>query len=397
MSILFEEKKIGKVLVKNRFVHSATYESMADIQGKVTDKLINRYRRLAKGGVGLIIPGYCFVMENGRSMKYQTGLHNDEMIDGLKKLVDTVHGEGSKIVFQLMHSGRQTSKDTIGQTQIAPSKGPMDTIYMAKPREMSEGEIKEIISAFGAAANRAKISGADGVQIHAAHGYLVNQFLSPFFNKRNDSWGGSDKNRFKFLKEVVFEVKKNISDTMALIVKLNTNDFTPKTGITIQLAKKYSEWMLDLPIDGIEVSCGTLSYSMFNMVRGDVPTNELTINFPLWRKIIGKMMLKKMEGKFDLEDGYNVEAAKTIKPGIGEIPLMVVGGMRSLTHMEEVIENGIADFISMCRPFIKDPNVVNKFKNKEIERVSCVSCNKCFAGVANNLPVACYNKGFPKL
>ena len=312
MSILFEEKKIGKVLVKNRFVHSATYESMADIQGKVTDKLINRYRRLAKGGVGLIIPGYCFVMENGRSMKYQTGLHNDEMIDGLKKLVDTVHGEGSKIVFQLMHSGRQTSKDTIGQTQIAPSKGPMDTIYMAKPREMSEGEIKEIISAFGAAANRAKISGADGVQIHAAHGYLVNQFLSPFFNKRNDSWGGSDKNRFKFLKEVVFEVKKNISDTMALIVKLNTNDFTPKTGITIQLAKKYSEWMLDLPIDGIEVSCGTLSYSMFNMVRGDVPTNELTINFPLWRKIIGKMMLKKMEGKFDLEDGYNVEAAKTI-------------------------------------------------------------------------------------
>lgn len=397
MSILFEEKKIGKVLVKNRYVHSATYESMADIQGKVTDKLINRYRRLAKGGVGLIIPGYCFVMENGRSMKYQTGLHNDEMIDGLQKLVDTVHGEGSKLVFQLMHSGRQTSKDTIGQTQIAPSKGPMDTIYMAKPREMSEGEIKEIISAFGAAANRAKISGADGVQIHAAHGYLVNQFLSPFFNKRNDSWGGSDKNRFKFLKEVVFEVKKNISDTMALIVKLNTNDFTPKTGITIQLAKKYSEWMLDLPIDGIEVSCGTLSYSMFNMVRGDVPTNELTINFPLWRKIIGKMMLKKMEGKFDLEDGYNVEAAKTIKPGIGEIPLMVVGGMRSLTHMEEVIENGIADFISMCRPFIKDPNVVDKFKNKEIERVSCVSCNKCFAGVANNLPVACYNKGFPKL
>ena len=397
MSILFEEKKIGKVLVKNRYVHSATYESMADIQGKVTDKLINRYRRLAKGGVGLIIPGYCFVMENGRSMKYQTGLHNDEMIDGLQKLVDTVHGEGSKLVFQLMHSGRQTSKDTIGQTQIAPSKGPMDTIYMAKPREMSEGEIKEIISAFGAAANRAKISGADGVQIHAAHGYLVNQFLSPFFNKRNDSWGGSDKNRFKFLKEVVFEVKKNISDTMALIVKLNTNDFTPKTGITIQLAKKYSEWMLDLPIDGIEVSCGTLSYSMFNMVRGDVPTNELTINFPLWRKIIGKMMLKKMEGKFDLEDGYNVEAAKTMKPGIGEIPLMVVGGMRSLTHMEEVIENGIADFISMCRPFIKDPNVVDKFKNKEIERVSCVSCNKCFAGVANNLPVACYNKGFPKL
>jgi len=396
MSVLFTPKAIGETEIKNRFVHSATYECMADYKGEVTDKLVNRYSRLAKGGVGLVIPGYCFVSQNGRAMNFQTGIHNDDMIAGLKKLVDAVHTDGSKIAFQLVHSGRQTAKDTIGQTQIAPSKGGMDTIYMARPREMSESEIQETITAFGTAASRAKKAGADGIQVHAAHGYLVNQFLSPFFNKRSDSWGGSDENRFRFIKEVILEIKKNISDNMMLLVKLNTQDFTPKTGITLELANKYSAWLAELPLDGLEVSCGTLSYSMFNMVRGDVPTEEIITKFPWWRKILGKMMLTKMEGKFDLIEGYNLGAAESIKPVIGEIPLMVVGGMRKSEHMEEVIRNGYADFISMSRPFIKEPNIVNKFKDGKTDEVSCVSCNKCFAGVANNLPVACYNKGFPQ-
>jgi 2,4-dienoyl-CoA reductase-like NADH-dependent reductase (Old Yellow Enzyme family) len=396
MSVLFHPKAIGESEIKNRFVHSATFECMADDSGAVTDKLIKRYSRLAKGGVGLIIPGYCFIMSNGRAMNYQIGIHNDSMIDGLKMLVDAVHNEGGKIALQLVHSGRQTAKDTIGQTQIAPSKGSMDTIFMARPREMKDSQIQEIINAFGAAADRAKRAGADGVQIHAAHGYLVNQFLSPFFNKRSDSWGGSDENKFRFIKEVILKIKDNISNNMMLLVKMNTQDFTPKTGITLDLAKKYSVWLSELPIDGLEVSCGTLSYSMFNMVRGDVPTEEIITNFPWWRKILGKLMLKQMEGKFNLEEGYNIEAARLIKPVIGDMPLMVVGGMRKIKHMEQVIEEGHADFISMSRPFIREPNIINKFIDGKAVEVSCVSCNKCFAGVANYLPVACYNKGFPK-
>ena len=395
MSVLFKAKKIAGIEIKNRFVHSATYESMANPKGEVTDKLIRRYSRLAKGGVGLIIPGYCFVSPNGRAANFQTGIHNDRMIEGLKKLVNTVHSGGSKIVFQLVHAGRQTAKDTIGQTQLGPSRGPMDSIYMARPKEMTEDEIQDVISAFGSAAFRARTAGADGVQVHAAHGYLVNQFLSPFFNKRSDSWGGSDEKRFEFLKKVILEIKKNLSNHMMLLVKLNTQDFTPKPGITFELARKYSEWLAKLPLDGLEVSCGTLSFSLFNMVRGDVPTEELISKFPWWRKKLGKIMLKKMEGKFDLEEGYNLEAAKLLKPAIGDIPLMVVGGMRKLDHMETVVENRYADFISMSRPFIKEPNIVNKFREGKADEVSCVSCNKCFAGVANNMSVACYNKNFP--
>ena len=267
---------------------------------------------------------------------------------------------------------------------------------MVKPKEMMEDEIQEVISAFGAAAFRANEAEADGVQIHAAHGYLVNQFLSPFFNKRTDSWGGSDENRFRFIKEVVLEVKKNVSDKMAILVKLNTQDYTPNEGITLELAKKYSAWLAQLPVDGLEVSCGTISYSMFNMVRGDVPIEEIIRNFPLWRKILGKMLLKKMEGKFDLEEGYNLEAAKLIKPVIGEIPLLVVGGFRNVAHMKDVIENGFSDFISMCRPFIREPNIVNRIRERKADAVACVSCNKCFAAAANDMPVYCYNKGFPK-
>lgn len=396
MSALFTPKKIGEMEIQNRFVHSATYECMASDDGQVTDKLIRRYSKIAKGGAGLIIPGYLYITPNGRAVKYQTGIHNDDMIEGLKKLVDVVHDEGSKIAFQLVHSGRQTAKDSIRQTPIAPSKGPKDNIYMVKPKEMTEEQIQEVIKAFGVAAFRVSEAGADGVQIHAAHGYLINQFLSPFFNKRTDSWGASDENRFRFLKEVVLEIRKNISDETSVLVKLNTQDYTPKQGITLELAKRYAGWLADLPIDGLEVSCGTLSYSMFNMIRGDVPTEELIMNFPWWRKIIGKIVLKNMEGKFELEEGYNLEAAKLIKPVIGDIPLLVVGGMRKVDHMEKVLKDGVADFISMSRPFIREPNIVNRIRERKAAEVACVSCNKCFAAIANYMPVQCYNKGFSK-
>ena len=123
---------------------------------------------------------------------------------------------------------------------------------------------------------------------------------------------------------------------------------------------------------------------------------EIITNFPWWRKIIGKRILGKMQGEFDLEDGYNVDAAKLIKPAIGEIPLLVVGGMRNLVHMEEVVYEGWADFISMCRPFIREPGLVNKLKEGASDSASCISCNKCFAAIANDMAVQCYVNGFPK-
>lgn len=395
MSILFTPQNIGDIEVKNRFVHSATYEGMADASGIVTDQLLKRYRTIAKGGVGIIIPGYMYVHPLGRAYKYPIGIHNDETIPGLRNLVDIVHQEGSKIFFQLNHAGRQTCKDNIGQIPMAPSDSGRDPVYFFKPKVMNEEEIDEAIKAYGAAAGRAADAKADGVQIHAAHGYLINQFLSPFFNRREDTWGGSDENRFRFLKQVVAEIRKNIPKSMPVLVKLNTCDYTPKEGITHSIATKYAEWLAELGIDMLEVSCGTSVYSYMNMCRGEVPVKELVQSLPMWKRPLGKLMIGNLKGKYDLEEGYNIEAAKMIKPVIGDIPLCLVGGMRTKAKMEKVVAEGYAEFISMSRPFIREPFIVNKFKEGKKDVVSCVSCNKCLAAVVNDIPVLCYNKEFP--
>lgn len=395
MSLLFTPIKIGNIELPNRFVNSATYEVMAEKTGEVSDELIKKYEKLAKGGVGLIITGLMFVHSSGRSYKYQTGIHHDSMIDGLSKLVNTVHKAGGKIAFQLAHSGRQTTKDLIGQTPLAPSSHGRDPMNFVKPKEMSENQILETVKAFGAAAKRAVEAGADGIQIHGAHGYLISEFLSPFFNIRTDSWGGSDENRFRFLKEVFQEVKKVVHDDLPVLVKLNANDYTPKEGITPSLTARYAGWLTELEIDGVEVSCGTTNYSYMNMCRGDVPKTELVRSLSWWEKPIGNLMIGRLEGKYGLEEGYNLEAAKVIKPALGGTPLLLVGGMRTVSHMEKVLEENHADFISMSRPFIREPFLVNKIEKGEMDRVSCASCNRCLAAVPNEIPVYCYNKGLP--
>lgn len=395
MSILFTPIDLGNVQIKNRFIHSATYEVMASERGEVSDKLIKRYQNLAKGEVGLIITGYMFVHPLGRSYKYQTGIHSDDMIPGLRKLVEAVHQEGGKIAFQLAHAGRQTTKTMIGQTPLGPSSKGRDPINFVKPKEMSADQIREVIQAFGVAAKRAVKAGVDGIQLHAAHCYLINQFISPFFNHRKDEWGGSDANRFRLLKEIISEVRNKLPQGMPILVKLNTHDYTPHEGITPSLAVTYAKWLSDLEINGLEISCGSAVYSFMNMCRGDVPVKELVNSLPFWKKPLGKLMMKSMVGKYDLEEGYNLEAAKMIKPVLGKIPLFVVGGLRKVAQMKETLEKQYADCISMSRPFIREPFIVKKIKEGKTEAVACVSCNRCLAAVVNNMPVKCYNKGFP--
>jgi 2,4-dienoyl-CoA reductase-like NADH-dependent reductase (Old Yellow Enzyme family) len=390
MSILFEPIQLAHLQIKNRFVCSATYEGMATGTGKVTEKIEQRYRNLAKGDIGLIITGHMYIHPLGRAVKHQTGIYNDDMIPGLSELVRAVHREGGTIVFQLAHAGRQTSKELIGHVPIGPSGKGRDPVYFVKPMRIKEEQIHEIIRAFAMAARRAVKAGADGIQLHAAHGYLINQFLSPFFNTRNDAWGGSAENRFRFLKEIIVETKKELPEKVLLLVKLNTNDYTPQEGITPLLAKQYAQWLSEVGIDGLEVSCGTPIYSFMNMCRGDVPIKEIVDGLSRWKKPVGKRILSAMVGQYELQEGYNLEAAKMIKPVIGEVPLFLVGGLRRRSHMEEILEKRYVDFISMSRPFIREPFLVKRFKEGKDEVVSCVSCNKCLAAVAKNMLVRCY-------
>ena len=396
MNVLFTPQMIGNVELKNRFVHSATYEGMADHDGKVTKELIKRYRLLAQGDVGLIIPGFMYVHPLGRAYKAPIGIYSNDMIEGLKSLVKEVHESGSKIFFQLNHAGQQTSPADLGQMPLGASNAVRDPINFFKPRQMNEIEIKETIDAYAEAAGRAVKAGADGIQLHCAHGYLINQFLSPFFNRRQDKWGGSSENRFRFLKQVIHAIQATVPDNFALTVKLNTNDFTPRPRITPELAVEYAGMLKELGVDMIEVSCGSSVFSYMNMCRGEVPVKEMVQSMPLWKKPVAWLMIQSLKGKYDHDEGYNLTAARAIKPVIGDVPLGLVGGMRTLDKMSRVITSKDADLISMCRPFIREPFIIKKFRENKKDKVACVSCNRCLAAVPNGFPTRCYHKSFPK-
>ena len=396
MSMLFTPQKLGKLEIKNRIARAPTHENMATAAGEVTDELVALYRTLASGGMGLIFTGIMHVHPLGRSYKYQVGIDNDEAVPGLHKLTDAVHKEGGKIFFQLIHGGRQTTKKLIGQTPLAPSSTGRDPLYFVKPKEMTEQEIGEVIRAFGAAARRAYESGADGIHIGGGGGYLINEFLSPFFNRRNDAWGDTDKNRFRLLEEIIVAVKSAIPGDVPVTVKINAYDYTPQEGITPDLAKKYAAWLVTLGIEGLEVASGTITYSNMNMWLGQVPLNEYVSSLPFWKRSIGRLMLRPMVGKYDLREGWNREAVKMMKSVMDGIPLFLVGGIRRVEHMEEILQSSDAQFISLCRPLIREPLLVKKIEQGETEAASCISCNKCVGAVPNELPVRCYRKGLPK-
>ncbi len=396
MSILFEPLKIGKMEVKNRFVRSATIENMAKDNGEVTNELVKLHRTLAKGEVGLIIPGYMYIHPLGQAFKHQTGIYNDDLIPGLKKIVDIIHEEDGKVAFQIVHAGLQTFNRLIGTTPMGPSGDIINPISIDYSREMTEEDIQESIEAFIKAARRAVETGADAVQLHAAHGYLINQFLSPFYNCRQDDWGGSDEKRFRYLKEIITKTKKILPADIPLLIKLNANDYTPTEGITPPLATKYSEWLVKLGIDAIEISCGSSTYAVFNMCRGKVPVKEIVQFVPDYLKTMTEQIYQDMVGKYDFEEAYNLEAAKMIKPVMGDVPLILVGGLRNKAAMEEIIKNKYANFISMSRPFIREPFLVKNIKEGKQEAAACISCNRCLAAIPNDYPLRCYTKKFPE-
>jgi 2,4-dienoyl-CoA reductase-like NADH-dependent reductase (Old Yellow Enzyme family) len=395
VSMLLQPIAIGPLNVQNRIARSATYEAMATETGEITDQIVNLYERLARGQAGFIIAGYSYVQQAGKCMPKQTGLHADAMVPGWRKAIETVHASGGTIAAQLAHGGVQSVKQPGMKHVPGPSSGIRNLSTFMTSRSMDGHEIHDTIDAFGAAAARAVSAGFDAIQIHAAHGYLVNQFLSPHFNRRSDEWGGSDENRFKFMKEVIGAVKKVLPKDKALLVKLSTNDHVRGHGITPVIAKQYASWLAGLLVDCVEISCGTSNFSPFDMSRGAVPIDAFARMFPKWQRPLLKPAMRFMFGRKDLAGEYNLDAAREIKPVLGKIPLMLVGGVRNVVRMEEILHSGVADMISMSRPFVREPMLVNNIKDGKMTNVTCTSCNNCFAAVACGLPLACYVKGLP--
>ncbi len=393
MSILFSPFKIGSFKFQNRFVRSATYEGMATKEGKVTEKLLKMYETLAKGEIGLIISGYMNVHPLGRAYQYQTNIYSDEFLPGLEKLAERVHENGGKIIFQIAHAGMQTKKKVINGDPIAPSGKIRNPTTLEKAKEASEDQIEEIITSFCEAASRCISAGADGMQLHAAHTYLLSQFLSPYFNRRDDKWGGSDEKRFRIFREIISRVKKDLPKEKLFLVKYNINDHV-NDGVTPALAAKYGKWMKELGVDGLEASGGSGMFSFMNMCRGKVPAEEIIEFLEAWKKPVAKSMFKKLKGKFEFDFPYNVSDSKVVRKMLGDFPLILVGGMRKVADMESIISTNQADFVSLSRPFIREPFLVKNFR-KGVSEVSCISCNRCLAAIESGLPTRCYVHRFP--
>jgi len=369
-SSLFQPSVIGQTLdVKNRLVRSATLEGMASDEGRVTDKLIELYTRLARGGVGLIITGAASVQKSGRVVHSQIGVHNDDLIPGMKRLADCVHkADGEcKIAMQIHHPGRQVPSRS-GLTAIAPTAAK-DKFYGTVPRMMTEEEIQRLIEDFGESARRVFEAGFDAVQLHGAHGYILSEFLSPHVNTRKDKYGGSLENRMRILADIYHEIVKNVGKKFPVLIKLNGDDLVPE-GLHIDEAKTIAKNLEEVGYAAIESSAG---------IWEAIPHIK-----PFSRLPEARLQILRKE-----QEAYNLPYAKEFKTVLRRAPVILVGGLRSLDVAEEILSNGWADFCAMCRPFIRDPEFPNKWLKGSASKSDCISCNQCFDRILKGKDIEC--------
>ncbi|MDT8334174.1 MAG: NADH:flavin oxidoreductase [Desulfurivibrionaceae bacterium] len=348
MRKIFEESTINRMTLKNRLIRSATWEGMCEEAGRPTARLIDCYRDLARGGVGLIITGYAFVSEEGRQLPCTLGAHSGQFVNDLKRLTGAVHAEEGKICLQLVHVGGQTKAKDIGRAPLAPS-AVMTKQFPQVPVEMSFAEIQRVIKAFGEAAGRARESGFDAVQLHGAHGYLINQFLSPLTNLRTDEYGGSIDNRCRFMIEVYWRVREVVGRDYPVLIKLNGADHLVG-GLDLEDAVYAAELLDQEGIDAIEISGGTPASGAMAPIRNKIDSPTL--------------------------EGYNLPLCREIKAAVS-CPVIAVGGFRSFPVVERAIRDEV-DYVAMARPFIREPDLAARWRSGNRTAAFCISCSKCF-------------------
>jgi len=359
MNILSKPISLGKLEVKNRFVRSATQDFYGAPDGSVTDRQLELYRLLADNNLGLIITAHAYVQYPlGKASINQNAIYDDKFIPGYRRLTDTVHAGGAKLVLQISHAGRQVTPD-FEHVPVAPSAVP-DSSSNVVAREMSEDEIFSLIDAYAAAMGRAKAAGCDGVQLHIAHGYMLSSFISPYTNRRTDKWGGSLENRNRILGEIMARGHRIVGKDYPVLVKLNSTDGPTGEGYlslsdVVYTAKALENW----GVNAIEVS-------------GGIREN---------RGVMSRAGVLKPE-----QEAYFAAAAQSIKAAVN-IPVILVGGLRSLSVMENVVASGVADMVALSRPLVKEPDLVTRLLSGQA-KAACVSCNACFnpAGLRCWLP-----------
>jgi 2,4-dienoyl-CoA reductase-like NADH-dependent reductase (Old Yellow Enzyme family) len=406
-SVVFTPGRIGRLEIKNRLVRSATYENGATGKGEVSDFLVDLYRALAKGGVGLIITSVTSVYS--KALHFHLGMRadDDSFMPTLKRIPRAVK-QGSpdcKVMLQLGHPGRQvvhrenTAKmlpllppaflsyirkhpeimrppaEAVHEVEPTAPSAVYDATFDRTPRALTPEEIGKIIEAYAEGVRRAQEAGFDGVQLHAAHGYLLSSFLSPRTNRREDQYGGSTENRTRIVKEIYQSARRKVENGFPILIKMNTTDFLPG-GIDLDEAICVGTALSEAGFTAIETSGGMWE----SCTRTREELGWLPVVLAESRTGIGTKD----------QEAYFLPGAKAIKEKTNAT-VILVGGLKSLSRIEEVLGSRVVDFISLCRPLIRQPDLPNLWRSGEgPDKAECISCNACLP--LGNAPFSCRAK-----
>lgn len=362
-SMAFQTAKIKNMELKNRFVRSATFEGMANFEGRPTQKLKELYYNLANGEVGLIITGLTHVdgyknLPNIDGLPFPLAIDEDRLINGWGDVIDGVHRRGSKIAMQIIHLGRQDIPQL--RQPVAPSAIRLGNSGIV-PRKLSVDEINELIEKFAQSCRRVKKAGFDAVQLHGGHGFLISNFISPYFNIRNDEYGGSTENRARFIVRIIEKTRKLVGSEFPILIKMNFDEFITG-GLDKEEAIKIARIIIRAGIDAIEVTGG---------ISSENPLRESTKGINV-----------------EQDEAYFKSYAKPLKDHVS-IPVILVGCIRSPAVIDKLLIDGIADFISMSRPLICEPGLISRWKNGDLNKAKCISCNKCRENISKKA-LRCY-------
>ena len=351
MKSLFDSTMLSGISMKNRFIRSATWLRLADEKGHLTERLFDALKNVAKGGVALLFTGYAFVTEHEQPNPGMLGVYNDSFIPEYQRLTKMIHDNGSKIGLQIAYGGSFTTFNTGKRIIWGPSDIP-NPVTNVVPKEMTKEDIGVLIDAFAQAARRAKESRFDCVQVHAAHGYLLNQFLTPFYNRRTDEYGGKIENRARIIFEILESIRSVVGSKFPVMIKIHGSDQMKKGGLTIEDSIYVCKELDRRGIDAIEISGGHRSKD------SSMDPKRTKLNDPE-------------------KQSYFKEEAAQIADNV-RVPVILVGGNRSPAIMTGILNNTAIEYFSFCRTILSEPNLINTWYENPSYKPRCLSCNDCF-------------------
>jgi len=398
-SPLFTPIRIGSLTLAGRFAKSATLETRCTDDGFVTDALIEYYEQIARGGTPLLITGNAYFSLYSKAAPRQLAADHNDKIPGLRRLTEAVHRHGGKIFLQVYHVGRQAVPKLVGRTDAVSPSRVLEPTLGVRPRPITREEIRDAVTGFADAAERARKSGFDGVQIHAAHGYLISAFLTPHTNRRTDEYGGAFDNRVRFLVEVYRATRERVGADFPIILKLNGSDDLPlRKGLRPQDLVQVARRMETEGVDAVEITAGHYE-SGLTFERGQwrgffrtVTTVGLGRNFPWYYRGTVRLLAPLLDWGLSrvaaYSEGFNLRYAKLFKQAL-KIPVICVGGFVHREAMERAIAGGECDMVSVARALIANPYLYRHLQ-QGVVGPQCDFCNECYAR-ATAMPVECYN------